>query len=68
MEDIKVFLFNVDVIDRNKLTKLSFKQLLRLAEKHYDESQVFDSVYEFQEAFNDEMIDDVNNWIVFSRP
>lgn len=67
MKEIAVFLFDANVIDRDKLTKLSFKRLEELAEKHYDESQVFYSILEFQEAFNDEMIDEVNSWIVFKE-
>lgn len=66
MEEIVVFLFDIDVIERSKLTKMSFKELNELAEKHCDVSQKY-SLLGFQEAFNDEMIDDIHNWIVFAK-
>lgn len=67
MENIAVYLLSVDEFDRDVVENASYEQLESWYEEWDDEQvvQKFSSIKSFQWAFNEEMVDDVNNWIVF---
>ena len=67
MENIVVYLFNIDMFDLDKVENATYKQLEHWFKNrcNNEEVQKF-SLKAFQFAFNEDMIDDVNNWIVFA--
>lgn len=68
MEDITVFLLNTYGYNRDQVTKMSFQELMCLWEEDIDGYVKKYNLQEFQAAFNEDMIDEVNSWIVFSKP
>lgn len=69
MENIVVYLFSVDEFDRDAVENASIEQLESWYEEWDDDEvvQKFSSLKSFQWAFNEEMVDDVNNWVVFAE-
>lgn len=67
MENIVVYLFDIDLLDRYDVENATYEELERwFEENNGDGVEKFSSLKAFQYAFNEEMIDDVNNWIVFA--
>ena len=64
-EGFKVILFDANTFSYSELYKLSDWLKLRTAENYPDCTTIYDSLDEFQEAFNDDSIDEVNNYIFF---
>ena len=67
MENIVVYLFNIEIFDRDKVENATYKQLDDWFKNrcNNEEVQKF-TLKAFQYAFNEEMIDAVNNWVVFA--
>lgn len=67
MENIAVYLLDIDEFDRDVVENASYDQLEKWYEEWDDEEivQKFSSIKSFQWAFNEERVDDVNHWIVF---
>ena len=67
MENIVVYLFDIEMFDRDKVENATYKQLEHWFKTrcNNEEVQKF-TLTAFQDAFNEEMIDNVNNWIVFA--
>ena len=66
MENIVVYLFDVDVFDRYDVENATYEELENWFEEREDEEVQKFSLKAFQYAFNEEMIEDVNNWVVFA--
>lgn len=67
MENIVVYLFNIEMFDRDKVENATYKQLEDWFKYRCNDEEVQKfSLKAFQYAFNENMIDDVNNWIVFA--
>lgn len=69
MENIAVYLLDIDEFDRDVVENASYEQLEDWFHEYDDEEivQKFSSIKSFQWAFNEEMVDDVNHWIVFVK-
>ena len=67
MKDIVVYLCSIDEFDRDEIESASYEELEELYYERDDDEviQKFSSLKSFQWAFNEEMVDDVNHWIVF---
>ena len=66
MENIVVYLFNIEMFDRDKVENATYKQLDDWFKNrcNNEEVQRF-TLKEFQYAFNEEIVGDINKWIVF---
>ena len=64
-EGFKVILFDSSSFSFSELSKMNDSQKLQTAEENPYFTSVYDSLDEFQEAFNDDSIDEVNNFIFF---
>ena len=66
MENIVVYLFDVELFDRYNVENATYEELDKLFKSRiYNEEVQKFSLKAFQYALNDEMIDDVNHWVVF---
>ena len=65
MKNIAVYLLDIDTFDRDVAENASYEQLEEWFSEYDDEIRKFSSLESFQWAFNEEMVDDVNHWIVF---
>ena len=66
-ESFRVLLFAADFFSRASLNVLSDEELMLTAAENPLTSTIYDSLNEFQEAFNDEQVDEVNNFIYFVK-
>ena len=68
MENIVVYLFDVELFDRYNVENATYEELDKLFKSRiYNEEVQKFSLKAFQYALNDEMIDDVNHWVVFAE-
>ena len=67
MNDIAVYLLDIDTFDRDDAENASYEQLEEWFSEYDDEIRKFSTLESFQWAFNEEMVDDVNHWIVFAK-
>ena len=68
MENIVVYLFDVELFDRYDVENATYEQLEDwFKNRIYNEEVQKFSLKAFQYALNDEMIDDVNHWVVFAE-
>lgn len=68
MENIVVYLFDVELFDRYNVENATYEELDNLFKSRiYNEEVQKFSLKAFQYALNDEMIDDVNHWVVFAE-
>lgn len=69
MENIAVYLLSIDEFDRDEVENATYEQLEGWYEEWDDEEivQKFNTIKSFQWAFNEEMVDDVNHWVVFVK-
>ena len=66
MENIVVYLFDVNAFNRYDVENATYEELdVWFKNRDYEEVQKF-TLKAFQYAVNEGMIDDVNNWIVFA--
>lgn len=66
MENIVVYLFDVNVFNRYDVENATYEELDGwFKNRDSEEAQKF-TLKVFQYAFNEGMIDDVNNWIAFA--
>ena len=62
MENIAVYLLSIDEFDRDEVENATYEQL-----EDEEIVQKFNTIKSFQWAFNEEMVDDVNHWVVFVK-
>lgn len=67
MNNIAVYLLDIDTFDRDDVENASYEQLEEWFSEYDDEIRKFSTLESFQWAFNEEMVDDVNHWIVFAK-
>ena len=68
MENIVVYLFDIELFDRYNVENATYEELDNLFKNRiYNEEVQKFSLKAFQYALNDEMIDDVNHWVVFAE-
>lgn len=63
--NICAILFDCNKFDRATLIGITDAAKLKLAEEQPDHATIYDTLDEFQADFNDECIDEVNNWLFF---
>ena len=64
-DNICAILFDCNKFYRSELVGMTDAAKLVLAEKHPEHATIYDTFEKFQEDFNDESIDEVNNWLFF---
>ena len=67
MESIVVYLFDAELFDRYNVENATYEELDNLFKNRiYNEEVQKFSLKAFQYALNDDVIDDVNHWVVFA--
>ena len=66
-DNICAILFDCNRFYRSELVGMTDAAKLVLAEKHPEHATIYDTLEEFQEDFNEESIDEVNNWLFFVK-
>lgn len=66
-DNICAILFDCNKFYRSEFVGMTDAAKLVLAEKHPEHATIYDTLEEFQEDFNDESIDEVNNWLFFVK-
>ena len=65
MQRVCVVLFNAGSYNRTEMMAKTDEEVLAIAQTDDDNCRIYDSLEEFQEAFNDECIDETNNYMRF---
>lgn len=63
MQRVCVVLFNAGSYNRSEMMAKTDEEVLAIAQNDDDNCRIYDSLEEFQEAFNDECIDETNNYM-----